>query len=190
MGSRPAPVSSASVCAAVEPGACVPETLDQHQPASRTEKADPALDRLGLVGEHPQHVSAQHRVVRRRLQRRCAGVRHGEGDPVPAGRLVPGPGDHLGREVDAVDGVPGVREQDAQSSGPAAEVGDPRGWGGQVRGQELEPGGPRRGVAQPVVGLVVERRGLGVPHLTHRVEVRGAGPATGSPRHVESGRRR
>ena len=79
------------------------------------------------------------------------------------GSLGPGLPDHRGGEVEAGDVVPLLGEQQRQRAGAAAEVGDPCGRGRQQVAQQLTPGLPHRGVAQPVVGGLVEGRRLLVP---------------------------
>ena len=82
-----------------------------------------------------------------------------------AAALALRPLDHRAREVDAVDGEPLRREQQAQGARAAAEIRDVPRWGGQEAQQELAPRGADRGVAQAVVGRLVEGCGLVIPDL-------------------------
>src|SRR5699024_2107901 len=72
-----------------EAGAGVPEALDEHQPSVPSEEPHPRRQRRGLVGQRPEHVAAQHDVVRRALERRVTRVAHREGELGTAGRLLP-----------------------------------------------------------------------------------------------------
>jgi hypothetical protein len=107
-------------------------------------------------------VATQDHVVCRGGQRRFGRVRHDESRLWGLGSC---PLDHLGGEVDPVHGIPLLGQESADGARAAAEIGDQRRRRRQGGAQEVTPGGPDSGVAEAMVGFLVEVLRLGIPAL-------------------------
>lgn len=122
----------------------------------------------------PKDVPTDHDVDRRR-HRGIAHVAHPEGnlDAVALG-LADRALDHAGREVDAVHREPLLGEEYRQRSCAAPHVRDRRRRGRKLGHQEAQPRRTHVGIAQPVIGFVVEAIGRGVPRLSRRFRHHGS----------------
>lgn len=86
-----------------------------------------------------------------------------EEDRVTPGQLGAGLVDHARGEIDPGDPVALLGRYERQAAGAAAHVEQVTGRLGQPVPQPGDPGTADLGIAQPVVGLLVERAGFRVP---------------------------
>ena len=163
---RPAASTRATVCSDVSPAPVDqwPSTRTRRPPGCRraTHRASAAAG-SGIAHRTWRDSTTSYGAGR---ERRTRGVALHEGDIGAgrvSGRLGPRPPHHRGGDVDARDGVPLLGEQQAERAGAGAEVSHRRRGGRKDVEQQLAPGRAHPGVAQPMVGRLVERGGFVVP---------------------------
>lgn len=139
-----------------------PDALDQDQPAAGPQQGEPVAQGRHRIGQQPHHMPG-HDHIELLLADRWLG-RVPEKDPgAGAGELGPRLLHHARRPVDGGDPVPLSGGEQREASGAAPQVEHLGALAGQPALQPLRPGMPDGRVEQPVVGLLVEGVGRGIP---------------------------
>lgn len=139
-----------------------PHPFDHQQPPAGPQQCEPVAQGRRGVGQQPHHMTDHDHVElllsdgrSGRIPDQHLGTRPDELGP----RLL----DHARRPVDGGDAVPLPGDEQGQASGAASQVEHIGALAGQPALQPLRPCVPDHRIEQPVVGLLVEGVGGGVP---------------------------
>ncbi len=139
-----------------------PDALYEHESSARPEQSAPVPQDTAGIGQRPQHMADKDDVEALLPDRRGGRVPDQERG-VPPGQLGAGEVDHARRGVDPGHPMPLLGREERQAARTAAEIEHVGRAARQPAAQPGRPGLAHGGIPQSVVGLVVERHGLGVP---------------------------